>query len=430
MLQRIRALLACVLLTVLAAPVAAEDRASAAAATTSALPLATPESQGLSRVRLDRMHAEMRRFVDEGLHSGVVTLVARNGRVVDLYSYGKRDIEAGLPMQTDTIFRIYSMSKIVTSVAALMLLEDARFRLADPVGQYLPELSRMKVMTGGTAEKPLLADAQKPITIKDLFTHSSGLIYGFGKAPIDQVYKDAKIEESVSLADFVTRASRLPLAHEPGARFSYGLSTDVLGALVEKLSGRTLGEFCEERVFRPLRMTDTGFSVPDAKRGRIATIYEKGKDGKLAPAKLLFAVRPEPGPKLEAGGAGLFSTISDYARFMQMLLGGGQLEGTRVLSRKTVELMMANHLGHMERKTIEFDDYDGFGLGGAVRIDLARGNMAGSLGEFGWSGAATTLARLDPQEKLVTLVFAQHFPHNEHGLFWRFSTLVYAAIAD
>ena len=430
MLQTIRALLACVLLAILAAPVATDDRASAAAATASPLPLATPESQGMSRARLDRMHAEMRRFVDEGLHSGVVTLVARNGKLVDLYGYGKRDLEAGLPMQPDTIFRIYSMSKIVTSVAALMLLEDARFRLGDPVGDYLPELARMKLMTGGTAEKPLVADAQKPITIKDLFTHSSGLIYGFGSAPIDKIYRDAGVEESQSLADFVSRVSRLPLAHEPGARFSYGLSIDVLGALVEKLSGRTLGEFCEERVFRPLRMTDTGFSVPEAKRGRIATIYEKGKDGKLAPAKPVFAVRPEPGPKLEAGGAGLFSTVSDYARFMQMLLGGGQLEGTRVLSRKTVELMMANHLGHMERKTIEFDDYDGFGLGGAVRIDLARGNQAGSLGEFGWSGAATTRALIDPQEKLVTLVFAQHFPHNEHGLFWRFSTLVYAAIAD
>ena len=333
-------------------------------------------------------------------------------------------------MQPDTIFRIYSMSKIVTSVAALTLLEEARFRLSDPVGDYLPELAHMKVMTGGTAEKPLLADAQKPITIKDLFTHSSGLIYGFGKAPIDTIYKEAKVEESTSLADFVTRVSRLPLAHEPGVRFSYGLSIDVLGALIEKLSGQALGAFCEERIFRPLRMTDTGFSVPEAKRGRIATLYEKGKDGKLVPAKPGFAVRPEPGPKLEAGGAGLFSTVSDYARFMQMLLDGGELEGTRVLSRKTVELMMANHLGHMERKTIDSNDFEGFGLGGAVRIDLPRGNLPGSLGEFGWSGAATTRARLDPREKLVTLVFAQHFPFDEHGLFWRTTTLVYAAIED
>ncbi len=196
MLQKIRVSLACALLAALATAVAADDRRNPSALAAPALPLATPESQGMSRPRLDRMHAEVRRFVDEGLHSGVVTLVARNGKLVDLYSYGKRDIEAGLPMQSDTIFRIYSMSKIVTSVAALMLLEEARFRLADPVGNYLPELARMKVMTGGTAEKPLLADAQKPITIKDLFTHSSGLVYVFGNTPIDKIYKDAKIDES------------------------------------------------------------------------------------------------------------------------------------------------------------------------------------------------------------------------------------------
>ncbi len=430
MLQLIRVCMACVLVSTLTAPAAPDTRVTAAANVAAPLPLATPESQGISTARLDRLHAEVRRFVDEGKHAGIVTLVARNGRLVDLYSYGKRDIENGLPVQQDTIFRIYSMSKIVTSVAALVLLEDARFRLADAVGDYLPELARMKVMTGGTADKPLLADAQKPITIKDLFTHSSGLIYGFGKAPIDQLYKDAKLEEAASLADFVTRVSRLPLAHEPGARFSYGLSTDVLGALVEKVSGRTLGEFCEERIFRPLRMTDTGFSVPEAKRSRIATIYEKGEDAKLRIAKPGFSVRPEPGPKLESGGAGLFSTIGDYARFMQMLQGDGRLDGTRVLSRKTVELMTANHLGHMERKTTEFNEYEGFGLGGAVRIDLARGNLPGSLGQFGWTGAATTSARIDPKEKLVTLVFAQHLPHDEHRLFWRASTLVYSAIAD
>lgn len=425
-----RAWRTCVLVAALATPAAALERPAAAPKAAAALSPATPESQGMSRARLDRMHAEIRRFVDEGLYSGVVTLVARNGRLVDLESHGRRDLEAGLPMQPDTIFRIYSMSKIVTSVAALMLLEEARFRLGDPIGDYLPELARMKVMTGGTADKPLLADAQKPITVRDLFTHSSGLIYGFGSAPIDKLYRDAKVEEAASLADFVTRVSRLPLAHEPGTRFSYGLSTDVLGALVEKVSGRRLGEFCEERIFRPLGMTDTGFSVPEAKRGRLATIYEKGKDGKLTPAKPVFAVRPEGGPKLEAGGAGLFSTIGDYARFMQMLLSGGELEGRRLLSRTTVELMTLNHLAPMTRTTIDSNDFEGFGLGVAVRTDLARATLPGSLGEFGWAGAASTRVRADPKERLLTLAFAQHFPFDPHGLFWRFATLVYAAIED
>jgi CubicO group peptidase (beta-lactamase class C family) len=177
-------------------------------------------------------------------------------------------------------------------------------------------------------------------------------------------------------------------------------------------------------------MADTAFSVPEAKRGRLAIIYERGKDGKLAPARPVFEVRPEGGPKLEAGGAGLFSTIGDYARFMQMLLNGGELEGTRLLSRKTVELMTANHLGHLERQTTGFNDHEGFGLGGSVRIDLARGGLPGSLGEFGWGGAATTRARIDPKEKLVTLLFAQHFPNDQHALWWRFTTLVYSAFTD
>jgi CubicO group peptidase (beta-lactamase class C family) len=180
------------------------------------LPLATPESQGMSRTRLDRMHDEMRRLVDEGKHAGVLTLVARNGRVVDLYHHGSRDLETAAPMQPDTIFRIYSMTKIVTSVAALMLLEEARFKLSAPVGDFLPELARMKVWAGGTAEKPLLADAQKPITIEHLLTHSSGLIYGFGDAPIEHVYKDAKMEEWSSTADLLAHVARLPLAQEPG----------------------------------------------------------------------------------------------------------------------------------------------------------------------------------------------------------------------
>jgi CubicO group peptidase (beta-lactamase class C family) len=256
------------------------------------------------------------------------------------------------------------------------------------------------------------------------------LIYGFGDAPIDKVYKDAKMDQWASPAELLAGVARLPLAHEPGAKWSYGLNTDVLGALVERLSGQTLGAFCEERIFRPLRMSDTGFSVPEAKRSRIATIYEKGENGKLKPAAPLLSVKPEPGPKLEWGGAGLFSTIGDYARFMQMLLNGGELDGTRLLSRKTVELMTANHLAHTERPTIEGDRSAGFGLGGAVRVDLAGGDRPGSPGEFGWSGAATTTAGMDPKERLLSLAFAQHFPFDEHGLFWRFTTLVYSAIAD
>ena len=261
MLHTIRVLVACALTAALALPSAAAQarpRPAAAAAAAAPLPLATPESQGMSRTRLERMHVEVRRLVDEGKHAGIATLVARNGRVVDLYSYGKASLEPDQPMQQDTIFRIYSMSKIVSSVAALILLEEARFKLDDPIGNYLPELANMKVFTGGTKEKPLLADAQKPITIESLLTHSSGLIYGFGSGPIDQIYRDARIEESASLADFVTRVSKLPLAHEPGERFAYSNpGYALLRRIVERETGESLREAIALRIAGPLDLRDT-----------------------------------------------------------------------------------------------------------------------------------------------------------------------------
>ena len=258
----------------------------------------------MSKERLARLHAEVQRFVDDGRHAGAITLIARNGRIVDWQTYGKRDLEAGLPMEKDTICRIYSMSKIVTSVAVLILLEEARFRLDDPIGDTLPELARMKVLTGGTAEKPLLADAKTPITIRHLLTHTSGLTYDFGDGTIDKIFRQVKPFDAASMGEFVERASRLPLAHEPGERFTYGVSTDILGALVEKVSGRSLAEFLEERIWRPLGMKDTGFGVPEAKRGRLAKVYEKGPEGKLQPVKWLLEREPVPLPKLLERGRG------------------------------------------------------------------------------------------------------------------------------
>ncbi|HEY6547192.1 MAG TPA: serine hydrolase domain-containing protein, partial [Vicinamibacteria bacterium] len=348
----------------------------------------------------------------------------------DWRSYGKRDIEAGLPMEKDTICRIYSMSKIVTSVAVLMLLEEARFRLDDPIGDTLPELARMQVLTGGTAEKPLLADARKPITIRNLLTHTSGLTYDFGDGEIDKIFRQVKPFEADSLSDFVRRARHLPHAHEPGERITYGVSTDILGALVEKLSGRSLAEFMEARIWRPLGMNDTAFGVPEGKRQRLAKVYEKGKDGRLQPVKWLLDQEPVVLPKILSGGGGLFSTTGDYARFMQMLLNGGQLDGVRLLSPKTVEFMMANHLTLSSRPFRGDDESEGFGLGGSVRIDLAKGRIPGSVGQFGWSGMATTYANLDPTEKTVALMFTQHLPYDEHKVFWRFSTLFYQAIVE
>ena len=427
-MQTLRRSLAIALLVTLAHSVTARAKPAATAATP--LPLATPESQGMSAERLARVHAEVQRFVDDGRHAGAVTLIARNGRIVDWRSYGKRDLEAGLAMEKDTICRIYSMSKIVTSVAVLMLLEEARFRLDDPIGDTLPELARMQVLTGGTAEKPLLADAKKPITIRHLLTHTSGLTYDFGDGEIDKIFRQVKPFEAESLSDFVRRARHLPLAHEPGERFTYGVSTDILGALVEKLSGRSLAEFMEARIWRPLGMNDTAFGVPEGKRQRLAKVYEKGKDGRFQPVKWLLDQEPVLLPKILSGGGGLFSTTGDYARFMQMLLNGGQLDGVRLLSPKTVEFMLANHLTLSSRPFRGDDESEGFGLGGSVRIDLAKGRIPGSVGQFGWSGMATTYANLDPTEKTVALMFTQHLPYDEHKVFWRFSTLFYQAIVE
>jgi CubicO group peptidase (beta-lactamase class C family) len=413
-------------------PVVLAALLAAVPASAQPLPVGTPESEGFSPERLERLHAMLQRHVDEGKHAGLVSLVARHGRIVDWQVYGSRDLGAKLPMEKDTIVRVYSMSKVISTVAVMILQEEGRLKLDDQVGMYLPALAKMKVFAGGTAKHPKLVDATRQMTVKDLLTHTSGLIYGFGKGPIDEIYRGAKILESASMDAFVAKLATLPLAHQPGARFSYGLSVDVLGAIVEKVSGMPFERFVEQRITVPLAMVDTGYDVPEAKRGRIAKVYTLDKANALSevPQDQLAGVYPEPGHGFAAGGAGMFSTIGDYARFGQMLQNGGELDGVRILGRKTVELMMANHLNHLSKPTTEFSESDGFGLGGAVRIDLAKGSAAGSIGQYGWSGAATTYFNIDPKEQTLVLVFAQHFPFNQHGLFAQFSTLMYAALVD
>ena len=351
---------------------------------------------------------------------------------MDWRVYGLRDLGARLPMEKDTIVRIYSMSKVISTVAVMILHEEGRLKLDDPVGKYLPALAKMKVFVGRQREAAQAGGCERQMTVKDLLTHTSGLIYGFGKGPIDEIYRDAKILESPSMDAFVAKLATLPLAHQPGDRFSYGLSIDVLGAIVEKVAGMPFEQFVQQRITTPLGMDDTSYDVAESKRGRLAKVYTLDKANALVevPETQLAGVYPEPGRGFAAGGAGMFSTIGDYARFGQMLLNGGELDGVRILGRKTVELMMANNLNHLARPTTEFSQADGFGLGGAVRIDLAKGDSPGSVGQFGWSGAATTYFNMDPKEQTVVLVFAQHFPFNQHGLFWQFSTLMYAAMVD
>lgn len=376
------------------------------------------------------MHARMQQFVDEGKHAGILTLVARNGKVVDVHAAGLRDREQQLPMTRDTIFRIYSMSKIVTSVAALILVEEGRLRLDDPVGVYLPAFTKPMVLTGGTAAAPVLEPARIPITVRHLFTHSSGFIYGFGNDTLDTIYKDAKLMGAATMAEFLERAAKVPLEAQPGERFLYGINTDLLGAIVEQVSGQTLDAFVQARITGPLHLRDTSFVVPAGTRSRLAKVYAKGKDGALADAAGPGVPYPDAeGRGFHSGGGGMFSTLDDYARFGQMLLNGGHLDGVRILGRKTVESMQANHLAHFARPTTDARS-SGFGLGGAVRLDLASGGALGTVGQFGWSGAASTYFNIDPRERTMIMVFAQHFPHNEHDLFGVFSTMVYAALVD
>jgi CubicO group peptidase (beta-lactamase class C family) len=392
------------------------------------LPPISPKAAGFDPQRLEALHRTTRRFVDEKLHAGILTLLARDGRLVDFQTYGLRDVERQLPMQRDTICRVYSMSKIITCVATLILFEEGRFNLDDPVSQYLPELGDMKVWVGGSAESPQLEPLKRPITIQHLLTHTSGLIYDFaGESELTKLWRKADLWNAPDLAHFIARLGKLPLKHQPGVAYTYGVNQDVLGALIERVSGQRFGAFLQQRLFNPLRMTDTGFDVPAEKLPRLAKTYKHGPNGAFIEAQPILETWPEPGRGIEAGGSGIFSTAGDFARFAQMLCNGGTLEGQRILGRKTIELMTANHLVTLPEKE-RADRAKGFGYGVEVVTDLGRLSTPASLGQFGWYGAATTYCQVDPKERLVAIALAQHLPFNEHGFFARFQTGYYQAL--
>ncbi len=392
------------------------------------MPTASPKAKGFDPARLDVLHATTKRFVDEGKHAGIITLLARDGKIVDFQTYGYRDLERQLPMERDTICRAYSMSKIITCVATLMLFEDGRFNLDDSVAKYLPELKDMKVWTGGTQESLQTEPLKRPITVKHLLTHTSGLIYDFaGEDELTKLWRSADLWSGPGLTNFIAKLAKLPLKHQPGDAYTYGVNQDVQGALIERVSGKTFGAFLEERIFRPLGMKDTGFDVPPEKMNRLAKTYKHGPDGKFAEDKPIIETWPEAGRGIEAGGAGIFSTAGDFARFAQMLCNGGTLDGKRILGRKTVELMTANHMVALPNNQAA-SRQKGFGLGVEVTTDLGKLSVPSSVGQFGWYGAATTYCQIDPKERLVAIALAQHFPFNEHGFFAAFQTGYYQAL--
>ena len=383
------------------------------------LPAARPEQVGLSSERLERLSRALRGEIEAGKFPGAVALVARRGQIVYFESFGVRDKTTGEPLAKDAIFRLYSMTKPFASVAAMMLMEDGKFLLTDPVSKFLPQLGKREVSvpqfdpaTGKIGY--VTVPAEREITIQDLLRHTSGIVYGNTPNPrVSELYgKNGVTWSDVTPEEQVERLARVPLAHQPGTTWEYSLSTDVLGRVVEKASGTTLGRFLDERVFGPLKMTDTGFVVPSAKVARIAQpLAVEPSTGE--PIKLHDVT---VAPKNDAGGAGSASTTMDYARFLQMLLNGGQLEGIRLLSPTTVAFMTADHLGTM--KVVQRGGVGigyGFGLGFAVRTTPGIAGVSGSVGEYRWGGAAGTAFWVDPKEEMITILMTQGAPGPARG---------------
>jgi CubicO group peptidase (beta-lactamase class C family) len=395
-----------------------------------ALRAAKPEEVGMSSERLKRVDAFVERLQAEGKLAGAVTAVIRRGRVVQLDAHGFADLEEKRAMRTDDIFQIQSMTKPVVTVAALMLLEEGRFLLSDPVDKYLPELRDMKVavVKGDAPDGYELVPAARRITIIDLLTHRAG----FQGVPPDRSPADASRRKAYqalpprrnfTLEKYVKVVAAQPLDHQPGTTFRYGPATDVVARLVEVISGQPLDQFLRERIFQPLGMTDTGYTVPADKQARMARAYSWSADKGLVKLPL------DPvEPRFFSGDSGLFSTAADYLPFCQMLLNEGELDGRRLLGRKTVELMTARHV---ESIPLPFMPGMHFGLGVAVRKEDGDAGLLGSPGTYGWGGGYNTYFRIDPQEKLILLLLAQRtFSPFDLELNYGFQNTVMQAIVD
>jgi len=393
---------------------------------TVSLPTAKPEEVGLNPAALNRLSAVLSARVAGGHIPGAVALVARHGKIAYHQSFGRLDPASDKPMSANAIFRIYSMTKPIVSAAVMMLWEEGRLLLSDPIGQYIPAFNATEVgVISGDIYGRTPADA--PITIQDLLRHTSGLTYEFrGDTPIHQAYAKARVARlKQSNADQAEALAGLPLLHQPGTVWEYSRSTDVLGRLVEVISSQTLGAFLQERILAPLGMTDSGFSVPPDDHARIAEPFLKDPDNKTDVA-LLDIRRPA---LFESGGGGMVATATDYAHFLAMLMGNGRLGQTRLLGRKTVELMTADHLGTITGSPDLLPPGHGFGLGFAVRTAPGMAPFPGSVGNYFWGGAAGTTFWVDPQERLFAVLMIQAPMQREYYRVL-FRDLVYAAVTD
>jgi CubicO group peptidase (beta-lactamase class C family) len=413
MLTRTRAILATTLVVAALASVAVLSKDT---------PSAKPEDVGMSSERLARMDKFIHGYVDAGRTPGVVTLIARHGKVVHVDAYGKADLASGRATRADDIFRMYSMTKPITSVALLSLYEEGRFQLTDPLSKYFPAFAGIKVMTGTSPSGGMLLDSpRRPITVQDIFRHTAGFSYGFGGSPVDKMYQDANVF-ATDLDGLVAKVVKMPLLYQPGERWVYSVAHDVQAALVEKLSGQKFDQFVQQRVFTPLGMRDSVFKIPADKKSRVPGLYSMDKGKLVADTSPLGTGYGDQ----VFGGFSISTTASDYALFAQMLLNKGQLNGVRLLSPKTVELMATNHLPPPALASGPSPG-TGYGLGVSVTMDpAARGNL-GSVGEFGWSGAASTHVLIDPKEDLVA-IYCTQLMGGDFAIRAEFATLLYQSI--
>jgi CubicO group peptidase (beta-lactamase class C family) len=390
------------------------------ATTVAMTPEVEPQEVGLDPARLQRLDRHLDGYVDNGRQIGNMIVITRGGKIAHVSQRGRRDAEAGLAVESDTIWRIYSMTKPITSVAAMMLYEEGALGLTDPVAKFIPSFADIRVYRKGMAMAPVTAPAAETMTVWHLLTHTSGLTYSFQFAhPCDEAYRLAgfgpDLRQEYDLVEACDRWAELPLLFEPGAEWNYSHSTDVVGRIVEIVSGLSLDEFFAQRIFAPLGMTDTGFAVADADRARLAALYfHDPQTAKAIPNPSPDPVTAET-PKLLAGGHGLVSTAADYHRFTQMLLGRGELDGLRLLAPRTVDFMTRNHLPGNATLTefgrplvdLVINEGYGFGLGLSPLVDPVAARTLSSVGEYRWEGAAGTAFWVDPSDELTVLFFTQ-----------------------
>ena len=374
--------------------------------------------------RVGRVEQLLRSVVEKGQHAGVSCLVLHRGKEVLAHTLGAADVGTGAPLLRSSIVRIYSMSKPITAVTALCLVERGVLRLDQPIKDWLPEFSKPEVFVGGTAAAPQTVIAERPITVRMLLNHTAGFSYDFFRSsPLHDLYRSAKLWEAASSEEFLQRAARLPLLAQPGTAWNYSIADDVLGVLIERATKRSLPDNVRELVTGPLRMVDTDFDVAADKLPRLASLHGR-VEGKLVTTDATFGAYAEPGRGFPAGGAGMFSTLDDYARFALLLVGDGEVDGVRVLSRRMLEVARGDSLDGLRTSR----PGDGWGLICAVVREPSAGHDLMSQGAQHWSGAASTTFWVDPQEQLVAVLMAQHQPFDEFSLHTRFRTAVYQAL--